>query len=133
MNDNNPNLGGYVDLTSTVTNGLTTWAPITNQEFAVWGGQNPTTPTANFNNTAVGGEATGVLVAFGIGKESSVVGGGSNGGNTARLASAPFYKAFSDPYIYNHYIMLVDVAQSPAEFVAIIDPNGNTIDDGVSE
>ena len=134
---NNQGMGYVVD---TTVNGTATPtaidAAIANLPLAIWGSQDPTTANINpiFENQAVGANANAVLIALGIGKESTIVGGNTNGGNIARLASAPFYGAVQ-PNEYNHYIMLVDVnvqPGQPAQFVAVVDPRGNALDAGAT-
>lgn len=69
---------------------------------------------------------TAVLVVFGIGKNSSIV----NASNTAlgratnaRLSAAPFYGDVAKNE-YPNYLALIDVSQSPARFITVIDPTG---------
>jgi prepilin-type N-terminal cleavage/methylation domain-containing protein len=107
----------------------------TNMQFAVWGGQNPSAPTPNYDNVKVGANATAVLVALGIGPDSSIVNSNSDttgGVGNARLANAPIYGDVLKNQ-YQHYIMLVDVSQNPARYVACVDSRGDFLDEEYAE
>ena len=99
-----------------------------NQEFAIWGGQNPSSPTDQYDNLKVGAPADSVLVAFGLGNSSTIV----KGDFSAKISHAPFYTNV-DKEKYNHYIMLVDVTQNPAKLITIVNSLGNSIDEEFSE
>ena len=95
--------------------------------FMVWDNVDPAIPAANFDNVKVGADADAVLVGFGIGNDSTIVGvdsGKSGAVGNVRFNSAPFYGDVA-PNEYSHYIMLVDVAQSPAKLVAVVDARGD--------
>ncbi len=113
----------------------------TTQQFAVWGGQNAATPVADYDNTKVGADPLAVLVAFGIGPDSTLVAGGKTNPSTAdsktlgdagRIASAPFYGDVAKN-TYPSYVMLVDVQQSPAKFVAVVDARGDFLAEEFAE
>lgn len=113
----------------------------TTQEFAVWGGQNAATPVADYDNTKVGADPKAVLVAFGIGPDSTLVAGGKSDPNAAndktlgdagKIASAPFYGDVTKS-TYPSYVMLVDVQQNPAKFVAVVDARGDFLAEEFAE
>jgi len=99
-------------------------------QLMVWGNQQTgadgTTVENVFANTLVSAEPNSVLVGLGIGRSSTLILGRfretSDFGNT-NISTAPFDSGqkFNQ---YQHYIMLLDVTQTPARFVAIVDPNG---------
>lgn len=69
---------------------------------------------------------TAVLVVFGIGKNSSIVQASSTALGTvtnARLSAAPFYGDVAKAE-YPNYLAVIDVSQTPARFVTVIDPTG---------
>ena len=109
-------------------------AAATAVEFMVWDNVDPTAPNADptlggggFDNVKVGADADAVLVGFGIGNDSTIVGVDSNkdgGVGNVRLNSAPFYGDVGKNE-YSHYIMLVDVEQSPAKLIAVVDARGD--------
>lgn len=110
--------------------------------FQVW---NPGTLGAN--NTKVGAQANDVLVVFGIGNNSSLV-TDTSGGRVA--PSAPFYGDVAKDK-YNRYLALVKVgttatvnpadpfaateltASSKAQFIAVVDPKGDFLDEEYAE
>ena len=111
------------------------------QQFAVWGGQDAANPTADYDNTKVGADPKAVLVAFGIGPDSTLVAGGKTDPNAAndktlgdagKIASAPFYGDVTKS-TYPSYVMLVDVQQSPAKFVAVVDARGDFLAEEFAE
>lgn len=111
------------------------------QEFAVWGGQSAASPTADYDNTKVGADPKAVLVAFGIGPDSTLVAGGKTNPNAAndktlgdagKIASAPFYGDVTKS-TYPSYVMLVDVQQNPAKFVAVVDARGDFLAEEFAE
>ena len=75
------------------------------------------------NNIAVGGEATSVLIAFGVGDLCSLCGDGI----FTNLTDAPFHGA-AGRGVYNRYIVLIDIAQDPAKFIGVVCPNGDETD-----
>ena len=75
------------------------------------------------NNIAVGGEATSVLIAFGVGDLCSLCGDGI----FTNLTDAPFHGA-AGRGIYNRYIVLIDISVEPAKFVGVVCPNGDESD-----
>jgi prepilin-type N-terminal cleavage/methylation domain-containing protein len=82
--------------------------------------------TGGYENVRIGASPTATLIALGIGKNSSLVsqpGGAGNPTGTARLANAPYYGDVARNQ-YNHYLLLIDVDQSPARVVAIVDARG---------
>jgi Tfp pilus assembly major pilin PilA len=107
-------------------------AAATAVEFMVWGVKDdaafdPDAPVPTFDNVKVGADADAVLVGFGIGNDSTIVGVDSNkdgGVGNVRFNSAPFYGDVGKNE-YSHYIMLVDVEQSPAKLVAVVDARGD--------
>ena len=110
-------------------------ATAVNLQFPVWSAQSPTSPAVEYDNIKVGGDPLGVLVGFGIGNDSSIVGASSNktgGVGNVRLSSAPFY---GDVGVneYPHYIMLVDVEQNPAKLVAVVDARGDFLAEEFAE
>ena len=113
----------------------------TTQQFAVWGGQSASTPVADYDNTKVGADPKAVLVAFGIGPDSTLVAGGKSDPNAAndktlgdagKIASAPFYGDVTKS-TYPSYVMLVDVQQNPAKFVAVVDARGDFLAEEFAE
>lgn len=113
------------------------------QQLAVWGGQDPTTPVADYDNTKLGGDPLGVLVAFGIGPDSTIVAAGKSDnslaneadkslGEAGSIASAPYYGDVAKS-TYPSYVMLVDVQQSPAKFVAVVDARGDFLAEEFAE
>ena len=111
------------------------------QQFAVWGGQSAANPTADYDNTKLGADPKAVLVAFGIGPDSTLVSGGKTDPNAAndktlgdagKIASAPFYGDVAKS-TYPSYVMLVDVQQSPAKFVAVVDARGDFLAEEFAE
>ena len=111
------------------------------QQFAVWGGQSASVPAANYNNTKLGADPLAVLVAFGIGPDSTLVSGGKTDPNAAndktlgdagKIASAPFYGDVAKS-TYPSYVMLVDVQQNPAKFVAVVDARGDFLAEEFAE
>ena len=102
-------------------------AAATDVPFMVWDDVDPAAPSANFDNVKLGADPAAVLVGFGIGNDSSIVGVDNNSdgavGNV-RFNSAPFYGDVAKNE-YSHYIMLVDVEQSPALLVAVVDARGD--------
>ena len=111
------------------------------QQFAVWGGQSASSPTADYDNTKVGADPLAVLVAFGIGPDSTLVSGGKTDPNAAndktlgdagKIASAPFYGDVAKS-TYPSYVMLVDVQQNPAKFVAVVDARGDFLAEEFAE
>ena len=115
----------------------------TNQEFAVWGGQDADDISAKYNNTKLGGDPLGVLVAFGIGPDSTIVAAGKSEstlaneadkslGEAGSISSAPYYGDVAKS-TYPSYVMLVDVEQSPAKFVAVVDARGDFLAEEFAE
>ena len=115
----------------------------TNQEFAVWGGQDADDIKAEYNNTKLGGDPLGVLVAFGIGPDSTIVAAGKSEstlaneadkslGEAGSISSAPYYGDVAKS-TYPSYVMLVDVQQSPAKFVAVVDARGDFLAEEFAE
>ena len=111
------------------------------QQFAVWGGQDAANPTADYDNTKLGADPKAVLVAFGIGPDSTLVSGGKTDPNAAndktlgdagKIASAPFYGDVAKS-TYPSYVMLVDVQQNPAKFVAVVDARGDFLAEEFAE
>jgi type II secretory pathway pseudopilin PulG len=105
------------------------------QAFAIWAKQSVSAPDANYNNVKVGAKPDAVLVMLGIGPESSLVDNYSNSDGAVgdvRLASAPYYGDVGKNE-YAHYIMLVDVTESPAQFVAVVDPRGDFLAEEFAE
>lgn len=111
------------------------------QQFAVWGGQSAANPTADYDNTKLGADPKAVLVAFGIGPDSTLVSGGKTDPNAAndktlgdagKIASAPFYGDVAKS-TYPSYVMLVDVQQNPAKFVAVVDARGDFLAEEFAE
>jgi prepilin-type N-terminal cleavage/methylation domain-containing protein len=84
--------------------------------------------TGGYNNVKVGADKDAVLIGLGIGNASTLVGGSSN----AALAHAPYY-AGVDKADYSHYVALVDVSQSPAKLIAIVDARGDFLDEEFAE
>jgi type II secretory pathway pseudopilin PulG len=113
---------------------------VANQQFAVWGGQSPAAPVADYDNTKLGADPKAVLVAFGIGPDSTIVDGkkdldaghDTSLGEAGKLGSAPYYGDVAKS-TYNSYIMLVDVEQSPAKFVAVVDARGDFLAEEFAE
>ena len=118
--------GFAIDLNS-VTTGL---------QMMVWRGQGPATPVPLYNNVKVGANPTAVLVGLGIGNYSDVVSTSGDSGTgqvgESRFAHAPFYGAVAKNE-YPNYILLVDVNQSPAKFVAAVDPRGDFLAEEFAE
>lgn len=115
----------------------------TTQEFAVWGGQDADNIDAEYNNTKLGGDPLGVLVAFGIGPDSTIVAAGKSEstlaneadkslGEAGSISSAPYYGDVAKS-TYPSYVMLVDVQQSPAKFVAVVDARGDFLAEEFAE
>jgi len=102
----------------------------------VWSGQVPATPVPLYNNVKVGANPTAVLVGLGIGNYSDVVSTSGDSGTgqvgESRFAHAPFYGAVAKNE-YPNYILLVDVNQSPAKFVAAVDPRGDFLAEEFAE
>lgn len=135
--------GFYVDLDDVAYDNA--GSPV---QFAVWDGGGPTavqgdisdtaaSRVARYDNVKVGGEALGVLVCFGIGAESTLVSAsdvseGTGSVGNGRLSSAPYY-GDGKKHEYAHYLMLVDVTKSPAEFVTVVDPRGDFLDEEFAE
>ena len=96
-------------------------------ELMVWN-------STGYNNIKVGGDADSVLVGFGIGAASDVVGSGK----FTNLAHAPYYGKTAKNE-YNHYVMLVDVgpatatSASEARLVAMVDSRGDFLDEEFAE
>jgi type II secretory pathway pseudopilin PulG len=104
-------------------------------QFMVWSGQDPASPVAKYDNVKVGASPTAILVGLGIGNASSLVSADddkSGGVGNVRLDNAPFYGDVAKNE-YNHYIMLVDVAQDPAKMICIVDPRGDFLDEEFAE
>jgi prepilin-type N-terminal cleavage/methylation domain-containing protein len=125
-NGRNRGRGFAINLTS-VTTGL---------KLMVWSGQNPAAPQPLYNNVKVGANPAAVLVGLGIGNYSDVVSTSGDGGTgqvgESRFAHAPFYGAVGKNE-YPNYILLVDVSQSPAKFVAAVDPRGDFLAEEFAE
>lgn len=102
--DGNRGRGYYVTLAAGTTIPLAVWNP----------GDN------GYNNVKVGGEASSILVALGIGDSSSLIGNG----NFTNLGDTPYYGGVMRNE-YNHYVALVDVSVEPARLVSIVDPRGH--------
>jgi type II secretory pathway pseudopilin PulG len=110
------------------------------QQFAVWGGQNPSSPQADYDNTKLGADPKAVLVAFGIGPDSTIVDGkkdldaghDTSLGEAGKLGSAPYYGDVAKS-TYNSYVMLVDVEQNPAKFVCVVDARGDFLAEEFAE
>lgn len=69
---------------------------------------------------------TAVLIVLGIGKNSSIVQAGSTAAGTAtnaRLSAAPFYGDVGKAE-YPNYLAVIDISQTPAKFITVIDPTG---------
>lgn len=117
-------------------------------EVAMWNG---TTSDVNgdgsapfgdgYNNIKVNASPDDVLIAFGIGNASSLVGvdneDGSGGVGNVRLANAPYYGDVNRND-YSHYIMLVNVGPLGSEFeeaklAAVIDARGDFLDEEFAE
>jgi hypothetical protein len=115
-------------------------ANVANQEFAVWGGQDPADPEADYDNTKLGADPKAVLVAFGIGPDSTIVDGkkdldaghDTSLGEAGKLGSAPYYGDVAKS-TYNSYVMLVDVQQNPAKFVCVVDARGDFLAEEFAE
>ena len=93
--------------------------------------------TSDYNNVKVGASADALLIAFGIGNQSTIVSpsdvaAGTSTVGKGRLQSAPFY-GDCQKHEYCHYVMLVDVNKSPAQFVAVVDPRGDFLDEEYAE
>ncbi len=110
------------------------------QQFAIWGGQVAAVPVADYDNTKLGADPKAVLVAFGIGPDSTLVTAGKNVsqdtedkylGSTG-IGSAPYYGDVAKG-TYPSYVMLVDVAQDPAKFVAVVDARGDFLAEEFAE
>ncbi len=130
-------------------------------EFAVWKGSgisqviddDDANRLALYDNVKVGAHPKAVLVCLGIGPQCTLVTGsdqldpvqGINGNMTKTgsrishrsvattcIQSAP-YQAGGVRNKYGHYIMLVDVTQSPAMVVTVVDSEGNFLDEVYSE
>lgn len=76
--------------------------------------------TGGYENVKVGAKATARLVALGVGPGSSLV----RGDAVLKLAGAPRFGG-SAPNEYQNYIALIDVSQSPARLVTVIDSHGH--------
>lgn len=79
-----------------------------------------------YENQKLGAAPGATLVVLGIGKNCSLVhaGGNVNGVTTqARLASPPFYGDLGKSE-YPNYLIVLDVDQTPARFVTVLDPAG---------
>ena len=94
-----------------------------NVQLGVWNAG-----TDGYNNTKVGAKKDAKLVLLGVGKSSTLVGDGAY----TNLAHAPFYGDTLKNQ-YSHYVALVDVAQSPAKFVAVVDARGDFLDEEFAE
>ena len=113
---------------------------VASQQFAVWGGQTPSDPQADYDNTKLGADPKAVLVAFGIGPDSTIVDGkkdldsghDTSLGEAGKLGSAPYYGDVAKS-TYNSYIMLVDVEQNPAKFVCVVDARGDFLAEEFAE
>jgi len=118
--------GFAIDLNS-VTTGL---------QLMVWSGQIPAAPVPLYNNVKIGANPAAVLVGLGIGNYSDVVSTSGDSGTgqvgESRFAHAPFYGAVAKNE-YPNYILLVDVNQSPAKFVAAVDPRGDFLAEEFAE
>ena len=117
--------GFAIDLNS-VTTGL---------QLMVWSGQDPAAPIPLYNNVKIGANPAAVLVGLGIGNYSDVVStSGDSVGQVgeSRFAHAPFYGAVAKNE-YPNYVLLVDVNQSPAKFVAAVDPRGDFLAEEFAE
>ena len=99
-----------------------------NLQLAVWDDQDPAAPVEKYNNVKIGAEPAAVLVLLGIGNASTLVGANSEVG----LAHAPYYANVAKNE-YNHYIAAIDVNQSPAKLVAILDTRGDFLDEEYAE
>jgi len=108
----------------------------TGLQLMVWAGQVPATPVPLYDNVKVGANPTAVLVGLGIGNYSDVVSTSGDSGTgqvgESRFAHAPFYGAVAKNE-YPNYILLVDVNQSPAKFVAAVDPRGDFLAEEFAE
>lgn len=110
--DQNRGRGYYVNLVAGTT-----------VPMAVWNAG-----AAGYENVAVGGDPTSVLVCLGLGNASSLIGDGV----FTNLSTAPFYGGVARNE-YNHYIALVDVSVEPAKLVAIVDSRGHFQDEEYAE
>ena len=63
---------------------------------------------------------------------ASDVSAGTGSVGNGRLSSAPYY-GDGKKHEYAHYLMLVDVTKSPAEFVTVVDPRGDFLDEEFAE
>lgn len=106
-----------------------------NFQVAVWSEQNPADPQPLYNNQKIGAHPEAVLVMLGVGNKSDLVSADNDGvgavGN-ARLASAPYYGDVGKNE-YSHYVLLVDVNQSPARIITVVDPRGDFLDEEFAE
>ncbi|MCH2207570.1 MAG: type II secretion system GspH family protein [Lentisphaerales bacterium] len=84
--------------------------------------------TDGYNNIKVGANKDAKLVLLGVGKSSTLVGDGAY----TNLAHAPFYGDTLKNQ-YSHYVALVDVTQSPAKFIAVVDARGDFLDEEFAE
>lgn len=82
---------------------------------------------AGYENTRMGARADSLLVALGIGRNSTLVAANDPGTPqaTARLVDAPHYGDVGRGR-YPHFLMLIDVTERPARLVAIVDAKGHT-------
>jgi len=79
-----------------------------------------------YENQKLGAPPGATLVVLGVGKNCSLVdAGGDAEGVTSRvrLASVPFYGDLGKAE-YPNYLLVLDVDESPARFVTVLDPTG---------
>lgn len=91
--------------------------------MAVWDAGNN-----GYRNVMVGGRRDSVLIALGLGNASSLIGEGV----FANLGHAPYYGGVMK-FQYNHYVALIDVSDSVARVVAIVDSRGHFADEEFAE
>lgn len=85
--------------------------------------------TGNYEYIKLGASPTSALIVLGVGKNSSIVQAGGNASGTAtkaRLANAPFYGDVGKAE-YPNYLAVIDVSQSPAQFITVLDPTGHSL------
>ena len=94
-----------------------------------WGAAKADGTTAGgYDVIKVGGQANQILVGMGLGNASNLVGEGV----FTNLQHAPYYGNVAKNE-YCHYIALIDVANSPARLVAVVDSRGDFLDEEFAE
>jgi prepilin-type N-terminal cleavage/methylation domain-containing protein len=92
--------------------------------------------TGGYDNAKLGAAPTDVLLIFGLGNDSSIV--GSDGGAT-QLASAPVYgKIRNGKYDYGRYLLAYNVGPSGSEFgkaklQVVLNTHGDFVDEMITE